>query len=145
MYQMRSLSGLITHKSVNRFWVAIWTQIHFSNLVYSNNVELKGLQYWKNYLNREFRLLSFYLKELLLSLTWKIFREIDLQQELLYYGNVDFTEFFSKVPHHTALCGKMKTLLSLKKISSNQLSSDFVSKTITFTKFLPKKSESKFP
>ena len=35
--------------------------------------------------------------------------------------------------------------LSPKKISSNQLFSDFFSKSVTFTKFLPKMSESKFP
>ena len=39
-------------------------------------------------------------------------------------------------------CGKT---LSLKKISSNQLFSNFFSKTVTFTKFLPKMHESKFP
>ena len=34
---------------------------------------------------------------------------------------------------------KMKTFLSLKKISPNQLFSDLFSKTVTFTNFLPKK------
>ena len=32
-----------------------------------------------------------------------------------------------------------------KKISSNQLFSNLFSKNVTFTKFFPKKSESKFP
>ena len=36
-------------------------------------------------------------------------------------------------------CGKMKNLLSPKQNSSNQLFSNFLSKTVTFTKFLPKK------
>ena len=44
-----------------------------------------------------------------------------------------------------AQCGKMKNLLSLKRISSNQLFSNFFSKTAAFTKFLPKLRESKFP
>ena len=42
-------------------------------------------------------------------------------------------------------CGKMKILLSLKKNSSNQLSSNFFSKNVIFTKFLPKMCDSKFP
>ena len=42
-------------------------------------------------------------------------------------------------------CGKMINLLSPKKISSNQLFSYFISKTVIFTKFLQKKCESKFP
>ena len=33
----------------------------------------------------------------------------------------------------------------LKKISSNHLFSNFFSKTVTFTKFLPKMRESEFP
>ena len=45
---------------------------------------------------------------------------------------------------YTSHCEKMKNLLSLKKISSNQSFSNFVSKTITFTKFLPKMRESEF-
>ena len=54
-----------------------------------------------------------------------------------------FTENFwsetkiRKFPH-CDVCGKMKNLLSLKKISSNQLFSNFFSKTVTFTKFLQK-------
>ena len=39
----------------------------------------------------------------------------------------------------------MKNLLSTKKNSSNQLFSNFFSKTVTFTKFLPKMRESEFP
>ena len=42
-------------------------------------------------------------------------------------------------------CGKMKNLLSPKNISSNQLFSNFISKTVVLTKFLPKKCESKIP
>ena len=42
-------------------------------------------------------------------------------------------------------CGKMKNLLPPKNISSNQLFSKFFSKNVAFTKFLPKKCESKFP
>ena len=44
-------------------------------------------------------------------------------------------------------CVKMKNLLSptRKKISSNQLFSNFISKTVTFTKFFSKTFESKFP
>ena len=43
-----------------------------------------------------------------------------------------------------AHCGKTRNLLSLKNVSSNQLFSDFFSKFVVFTKFLPKKRESKF-
>ena len=43
------------------------------------------------------------------------------------------------------LCGKMKDLLKLKQISSNQLFSNFFSKNFIFTKFLPKMCDSKFP
>ena len=40
---------------------------------------------------------------------------------------------------------KWKIYSHWKKISSNQLFSNFFSKTVTFTKFLPKMHESKFP
>ena len=40
-------------------------------------------------------------------------------------------------------CGKMKNLLSQKKISSNQLFSTFFSKTVNFTKFLPIECDSR--
>ena len=44
-------------------------------------------------------------------------------------------------------CGKMKKLPSLKKKirQNNYLVHNFISKTVTFTKFLPKMRESKFP
>ena len=42
-------------------------------------------------------------------------------------------------------CGKIKDLLFRKKISSNQLFSNFFSKNVIFTKFLPKMCDSKFP
>ena len=47
---------------------------------------------------------------------------------------------------HTALLWKTEifTLDHRKKISSNQLFSNFFSKTVTFTKFLPKKYVSRF-
>ena len=57
-----------------------------------------------------------------------------------FFGEREFRVFF-----HTAQCGKMKNLLSPKNISSNQLFSNFFSKNGAFTKFLPKKRESKFP
>ena len=47
--------------------------------------------------------------------------------------------------HSVTQGGKMKNFLSLKIISSNQLISNFFSKTVTFTKFLPRKCENKFP
>ena len=52
---------------------------------------------------------------------------------------VNFSNF------HTAHCGNYRNFLSPKPISSNQLFSDFFSKIVTFTKFLPKMSERKFP
>ena len=49
---------------------------------------------------------------------------------------------------HTAQCGKardsLRISLSLKKNSSNQLISNFFSKTIAFTEFLRKKGEREF-
>ena len=50
------------------------------------------------------------------------------------------------IKEHDSLsqCGKMKNILSPKNISSNQLFSNFFGKNVAFTKFLPKKSESKF-
>ena len=41
-------------------------------------------------------------------------------------------------------CDKMKKLLSPKNISSNHFFSNFFSKTVAFTNFLPKMRESKF-
>ena len=49
---------------------------------------------------------------------------------------------------HTVQCHsveKREILSHRKKISWNQLFSNFFSETVTFTKFLPKKRESKFP
>ena len=55
------------------------------------------------------------------------------------------TFFFNQNICCCTQCGKMKNLLSPIKISSNQLFSIFFSKSITFTKFLSKKCDSKFP
>ena len=43
-----------------------------------------------------------------------------------------------------SICGKVKSLLSPKNNSSKQRFSDFFNKIVTFTKVLPKMSESKF-
>ena len=67
--------------------------------------------------------------------------------------SVNFTELLPKNHflnnYPKAQCRKMKTLRTLislkKKNSSNQLFSNFFSKNVNFTKFLPKKGESKFP
>ena len=47
------------------------------------------------------------------------------------------------VKHHTVEITEIYS--HLEKISSNQLFSNFFSKTVTFTKFLPKKREREFP
>ena len=74
-------------------------------------------------------------------------------------GKLDFSnqikfpktsQFFCQINFFTkkvtnAHCGNYGNLLSLKKISSNHLFSSFFSKTVTFTKFLPKMRESEFP
>ena len=58
--------------------------------------------------------------------------------------------FFHSVVYSQSLevaetqCGKTRNSLSLKKLSSNQLFSNFFSKTIAFTKFLRKKCEREF-
>ena len=64
----------------------------------------------------------------------------------------DFTKFFTKWGQNSAI-SKFSTIHSVENwmifsqrfFSSNQVSSSFFCKTITFTKFLPKKCESKFP
>ena len=54
--------------------------------------------------------------------------------------SVNFTENFQEKK------GRVRTVWkNEKKISSNQLFSNFFSKTVTFTKFLPEMRESKFP
>ena len=45
----------------------------------------------------------------------------------------------------TPLCGKMKHYSHRKNNSSNQLFSNFFSKTVALAKILPKMRESKFP
>ena len=53
---------------------------------------------------------------------------------------VDFTKFLSNKRESLILtlhCGNNRNLLSPKKISSNQLFSNFFSENVTFTKFLP--------
>ena len=57
----------------------------------------------------------------------------------------NFCKMTRRVDFYTAQCEKGRNLLSPKKNSSNHLFSNFFSKDFTFTKFLPKKSESKFP
>ena len=71
-------------------------------------------------------------------------------------SNQPFTEFFSKKRcfYEISVISKLWSMeikeihcwtLENWKISANQLFCDFFSKTVTFTKFLPKKCESKFP
>ena len=64
--------------------------------------------------------------------------------------NKEFTNFFLvrvnfmwKLLQHTV--EKWKIYSHPKNISSNQLLSNFISKTVVLTKFLPKKRESKIP
>ena len=75
------------------------------------------------------------------NLNWRKFRNF-IRFDLLLV--IDFTKKNSS-NQRIALCGNYRNLLSLKKNSSNQLFSNFFSKNVAFTKFLPIKSESKFP
>ena len=65
------------------------------------------------------------------------------------YRRINFTKYFSVrvdfFKFHTAQYGKTINSLSLKKSSSNQLFSNFFSKSIAFTKFLRKKRDREFP
>ena len=75
------------------------------------------------------------------------FREIysfltSLVKALIWRKNVDFSikiviGFYSTFYFHTVQCEKRKNSHQIK-ISSNQLFSNFFSKSVTFTKFLPK-------
>ena len=78
-------------------------------------------------------------------------RTVLLDSVKLIFGNVWFLNFFHKkiciFICQCTQCGKTRNYLHSshwKKISSNQLFSDFFSKTIAFTKFLRKKSEREF-
>ena len=55
------------------------------------------------------------------------------------------TEIFARHYLYFYIVEKGKIYLHWKKLSSNQLFSNFFSKTVTFTKFLPKMRESEFP
>ena len=67
--------------------------------------------------------------------------------KLISRNNSQVIQKFRKL--HTAVCDlsveKREILCHQKNISSNQLFSNLFSKTVTFTKFLPKMRESKFP
>ena len=58
---------------------------------------------------------------------------------------VNFTKYFERDLVSQSQCGKIKNLLSSKNFPSKQLFSNFFSKTVTFTKFLPKMCEREFP
>ena len=71
---------------------------------------------------------------------------------LFVCDKVDFTEFW--LIHKKQLDNNANTVHTVekwkiyshrKKNSSNQQFSNFISKTVTFTKFFPKKCERKFP
>ena len=64
-----------------------------------------------------------------------------------WFHKIIFLMNFSVFHNNCTWCTvrENENLLSLKKISSNQLFGDFFSKTVTFTKYLPKMRESKFP
>ena len=69
------------------------------------------------------------------------FREINFQPLFRFHGI--FLEELSRHNSSTQ-CGKTSNSFSLKKISSNQVFSNFFSKTIVFTKFLRRKCEREF-
>ena len=72
-----------------------------------------------------------------LTLFWQKFRESNVFTKELIWRNI-LSVIWERI---SRLCGKPKNSLSLKKISWNQLFSNFFSKFVTFTKFLPKKFE----
>ena len=88
------------------------------------------------------------------SLTVKIFREINffLTSSVKPLLSRNFCQkcvrlkfsFFHTVVSILHSVEKWKIYSHWKNISSNQLFSDFVSKNVIFTEFLPKKCESKF-
>ena len=63
--------------------------------------------------------------------------------DMICLVQIDFWLTVWKFSVEIAQCGKMKNLVSPKNISSNQLFSNFYSKNVTFTKFLPKMCETK--
>ena len=76
------------------------------------------------------------------------FRQIDVLLKNFTISWFDGKKFaWQWIFHFSTLCSveKQDILSHQKNISSNQLFSDLFSKTVTFTKFLPKISESKFP
>ena len=92
---------------------------------------------------------------------WAGRREDDFKHFCTYakiiFREIEFTEIFVKTVKITAYCRKTRNSLLLqtveikeiyshwKNISSNHLFSNLFSKTVTFTKYLPKLSESEFP
>ena len=70
----------------------------------------------------------------------KIFCEIILKN----LNSIDFKEFLHYVYHEHSV-EKQEILSHQKNISSNQLFRNLFSKTVTFTKFLPKIREREFP
>ena len=68
-----------------------------------------------------------------------------LVKTLIWRKYVDFSDR-SRLTHCTVHTVEITEIYShWKNISSNHLFSNFFSKTVTFTKFLPKKRESEFP
>ena len=87
------------------------------------------------------------LRKCTLTQFWQKFRKTNVfSYHERNYQRADMTNYFMGIFSffHTAQCGKTSNSLSLKTISSNQLLSNFFRKTVTFTKFLPKKCESEF-
>ena len=74
----------------------------------------------------------------------EIVRSCQLFREVKRNMKIDFTNYYRKTRMFYKVWKNEKFTLTEKIMSSNQLSSNFFSNTVTFTKFLPKKSESKF-
>jgi len=61
-----------------------------------------------------------------------------LNQNSIFYNVYVITRKILKIESLSTQSGKMKNSLSLKIFLSNQLYNNFFSKTVSFTKFLPK-------
>ena len=132
----------LKHSTFHTVTYTIWiTLMNFlkrlvkTNQFFKNFVKLFHFSIYNNH-EKNFPMQQFFRQ---ITMFW---REIDFICMLSIFTNFPPIKSHSHQVYYTQ-CGKMKNLVSLKKYSVK--SSDLFSKTVAFTKFLPKKCETKIP
>ena len=127
---------------------SIWKYLQFYIFLVSVNILMCPRQSWiiRRYYKKERTKLGLRLCALLFLIMNILLTEATLIRDILWKTvcgnrNVNVDSLGNLSLAASSQCGKMRNSLSLKFFSSNQLFSNFFSKTIAFTKFLRKKCE----